>query len=140
MDLQHKVGRKQYKFDLNQVIQLIYETGGKAAVVAKQLGCCATTFYDWLNCDHPELLDELQKARTYMAQVRIDSAEHVKETLMDQLEERPDLASRNAEYVLRRNKAAKDRGWITDDKDDDKKDDKSEMSELRELVQSDAKK
>jgi len=112
MDLRtQKAGRKAHHFDLEQVKQFIDETGGKPAVVARRLGCCAVTLYRYIEMDHPELKEYIDEARRHTDQARVDMGEYVEETLLDTLESDPKTAHAAARTILLEHEAARKRGW-----------------------------
>ena len=106
-----KAGRKAHHFDLEQVKQFIDETGGKIAIVAKRLGCCAVTLYRYIEMDHPELKGYIDEARRHTDQARVDMGEYVEETLLDMLESDPKSAHAAARTILLEHEAARKRGW-----------------------------
>jgi len=109
--LADKRGKGRRKFDLDTVRDYLYETGGKPAIVARMLNCSSTTLYDWIHVDHPELIEEIEKARQYAGYARVDVAEYCVERLVDKVDEDPKSAFNAAKLALTANKEGARRGW-----------------------------
>lgn len=112
---------------MEEIFEIIHECQGNAKHVYQKIGYSSNGWYLFME-EHPEVREELEKAREYKREDRNDAAETALDIMLRRLEEDPERAFKSAKYIL--DNHGKDRGWNKD------KDEGDGDQEIRVIVQA----
>lgn len=86
-------------FSIEDIKKFIHDCSGKLIRVAKMMHCSHQTVYDLVDI-YPELKEAKDKALTAYRYRAVEVGEDVLDILMDRVETAPDLAAKQAQYIL----------------------------------------
>jgi hypothetical protein len=90
-------------FSIEQISDAILESYGNIKQVAERLHCGRNAVYDAIDI-YPELKEVVEKARYREEDGAVDKSKDAIETMLDLLGEHPDLALKQAQFILKNSK------------------------------------
>lgn len=90
-------------YPLEVMLKIVAEEHGRVKAIARRCQCSVNTIYDYIDC-YPELQDARKKAQKRGSLTLLEHAEMTTEKLMNFADEKPEVASRLAMFVMKHNK------------------------------------
>lgn len=93
----------EVNYSEEEVKKIIIEYGGKVSSIAKKMGYGRHAIYEYLD-RHPDLLELKEKAKNYLEESTIETAETVLQKLMQSVDRDPTNARQSAQFILKHSK------------------------------------
>lgn len=88
------------EFTVEEVCNLFIEEYGRVLTVAHKMRCTPRAVYDLLDI-HPEIVEAREKGQRRKMDYKIESSATVLQKLVDMVDTNPDLAAKQAQFILK---------------------------------------